>query len=104
MHGPPFRSVHPALPAIVAIITPRACARGKAIVYRHRRRRHENRQISRSRHLCVKNWFVRASNCSKHIIYNFILFYVIFLEKFPKYLRDLLKKVTYVERASSEKH
>ena len=33
----------------------------------------------------------------KHIIYNFILFYVIFFENFPKYLRDLLKKVTYIE-------
>ena len=32
-------------------ITPRACARGKAIVCR-RRRRHENRQIASSRHLC----------------------------------------------------
>ena len=35
---------------------PRACARGKAIglyVYCHRRRPHENRQISSSRRLCV---------------------------------------------------
>ena len=40
----------------VCIITPRACARGKAIglsVCRCRRRRHENRQISSSRCLCV---------------------------------------------------
>ena len=39
------------------IITPHACARDKAIglsvCRRHRRCQHENRQISRSRHLCV---------------------------------------------------
>ena len=33
------------------IITPRACARGKVIVCCRCRRRHENRQISTSRHL-----------------------------------------------------
>ena len=42
-----------------SFITPRACARGKAIGLsvcrrcRCRRCRHENRQISRSRRLCV---------------------------------------------------
>ena len=37
---------------VIVVVTPRACARGKAIVCR-RRCRHENRQISSSRRLCV---------------------------------------------------
>ena len=41
---------------IIIIITLRACARGKAIglsICCHHSCRHENRQILRSRHLCV---------------------------------------------------
>ena len=38
---------------IMLFVTLRACARGSLSVCRRRHRRHENHQISCSRHLCV---------------------------------------------------